>query len=111
MNCYTHSLSSANHFGGKWEDYIEIHKWFDESKAHMADFRHRALRHHTFGIWQSESVFGTIITNSAGTVVPIRLIGERHVMEDLGKIPSVEEWLKNINAQEWMTKGFIKIGK
>jgi hypothetical protein len=33
--------SSAKKFGGKPDDYLAIHNWFDESKAYFADFRHR----------------------------------------------------------------------
>ena len=34
------------------------------------------------------SLFGTTIVNADGREVPVRLIGEQHVMEDLGTIPS-----------------------
>ena len=61
-----HAESSARKFGGKAEDYIAIHNWFDESKAFLSDFRHRALRHHAEGIFLCEKVFGTAITNSDG---------------------------------------------
>jgi len=43
---FKHAESSARKFGGKAEDYLPIHNWFDESKAFIADFRHRSLRHH-----------------------------------------------------------------
>ena len=43
---YHHSLSSVKKWGGTVEDYVRIHSWFDESKQIIADFRHRALRHH-----------------------------------------------------------------
>ncbi|MEZ6124026.1 MAG: hypothetical protein R3C49_12750 [Planctomycetaceae bacterium] len=46
-----HAQRSASLFGGTAEDYLAIHDWFDESKAHLADFRHRALRHHSEGIF------------------------------------------------------------
>jgi len=105
-NCYHHALSSVNKFGGKIEDYIKIHLWFDESKSHFADLRHRALRHHSFGIWQSEQVFGLTITNSDGKVIPVRFIGEQHVTEDLGFIPCVSDWLKTIHTEPWMLKGY-----
>jgi hypothetical protein len=42
-----HAMNSARKFGGGAEDYLPIHEWFDESKAILADFRHRALRHHS----------------------------------------------------------------
>ena len=49
-DAWHHALSSARKYGGKPEDYIAIHYWFDSSKAIMCDFRHRALRHHAEGI-------------------------------------------------------------
>lgn len=39
-----HAQSSAKKFGGKPEDYLAVHRWFDESKAFFPDFRHRAFR-------------------------------------------------------------------
>lgn len=99
---YHHAVSSARKYGGVPEDYQAIHDWFDESKAHVADFRHRALRHHSEGIFMAEKIFGVTITNSAGRVVPVRYIGEQHVKEDLGKIPTLADWLLNIQPQGWM---------
>ena len=84
---YHHAVSSARKFGGVPEDYIAVHSWFDRSKEIVADFRHRALRHHAEGIWLAETIFGITIVNSAGRDVPVRLIGEQHVFEDLGRIP------------------------
>jgi len=74
-----HSESSAKKFGGKPEDYLPIHNWFDESKSFLGDFRHRALRHHTEGIFLAEKVFGVAIRNSEGRRVPVRYVGEQHV--------------------------------
>ena len=33
-----HAESSARKFGGRAEDYLPIHNWFDESKAFFSDF-------------------------------------------------------------------------
>lgn len=99
---YHHALSSVKKWGGSVEDYQPIHDWFDASKAHMADFRHRALRHHSEGIFMAEQIFGTCITNSDGRIVPVRFIGEQHVTEDLGRIPSLSDWFRNIKAESWM---------
>ena len=76
---YHHAESSVIKWGGDVKDYVAIHSWFDESKAHIADFRHRALRHHTEGIFMCESIFGVTIVNSQGRKVPVRFIGEQHV--------------------------------
>ena len=99
---YHHALSSVRRWGGVAEDYQAIHDWFDASKAITADFRHRALRHHAEGIFACEAVFGTTITISTGRVVPVRLIGERHVVEDLGFIPSFADWVRSIRPEPWM---------
>lgn len=101
---YHHALSSVKKWGGRVEDYLPIHQWFDESKAVLADPRHRALRHHTEGIFQAERVFGVVLTNADGRVVPVRYVGEQHVREDLGHIPPALEWLKNILPQPWMSR-------
>jgi hypothetical protein len=101
-HCYHHALSSVKLWGGTPEDYIAIHNWFDESKKIIADFRHRALRHHAEGIFMAETIFGVTITISTGRVVPVRWIGEQHVREDLGFIPSFADWMKSIRPQAWM---------
>ena len=51
MNPGHHSLSSVAKYGGTLEDYIEIHHWFDASKASSTSFAHRAWRHHSEGIF------------------------------------------------------------
>jgi hypothetical protein len=97
-----HAESSARRFGGRAEDYMAIHNWFDESKAFLPDFRHRALRHHAEGIFLCERVFGVAITNSEGRQVPVRYLGEQHVKEDLGRIPTAQDWLSQIKPERWM---------
>lgn len=97
-----HAESSARKYGGVPADYLPIHNWFDESKAHMGDVRHRALRHHSEGIFLCEAIFGVSLTNSDGRSVPVRFIGEQHVVEDLGRIPSVSDWLSEMPMKPWM---------
>src|SRR5271165_5482278 len=97
-----HAQNSARKFGGKPEDYLPIHSWFDESKAFLADFRHRALRHHAEGIFLAERLFGHAIVNSDGRQVPVRYIGEQHVREDLGRIPSFQDWISEMATRPWM---------
>ena len=99
---YFHALSSVKKWGGEVDDYIHIHTWFDESKAHMPTWQHRALRHHSEGIFLCERIFGPTLTLSTGRVIPTRWVGEQHVKEDLGKIPTVADWLRNIVAERWM---------
>ena len=104
MTPYHHAVSSAKKFGGRWQDYIEIHSWFDASKEYMADFRHRALRHHAQGIFECERIVGKVIYNTEGKPVPVRLIGEQHCIEDLGRVPSIQDWFLCIQPADWMKK-------
>ena len=99
---YHHALSSARKWGGKPEDYLALHNWFDSTKSQFADFRHRALRHHSEGIFMAEHEFGTTITNSLERKVPTRVLAEQHVIEDLGRIPTVADWLRMIKPERWM---------
>ncbi len=103
-----HAESSARKFGGTPSDYQAVHDWFDASKEHLAIFTHRALRHHTQGIFDAERVFGLSLTNEAGREIPIRWIGEQHVREDCqGRIPSLADWLGRIQPEPWMANGDI----
>ena len=99
---YHHALRSAKLFGGTPNDYLAIHNWFDESKAHMPDLRHRALRHHSEGIFLCERIFGVTVPNADGKRVPVRLVGEQHVKDDLGWIPTVKDWLEDLSLKPWM---------
>lgn len=105
---YHHSESSVRIWGGKPEDYLKIHDWLDVTKETFADFRHRALRHHTQGIFEAERVFGHVIENSEGRLVPVRYICEQHIKEDCGGfIPTVADWLRNIKREAWMSRGYL----
>lgn len=106
---YHHAVSSARKWGGVPADYQAIHDWFDATKAHFADFRHRALRHHSEGIFACEKEFGVTLVNSAGQAVPVRILGEQHVREDLGRIPTVADWLKNLRPEKWMSNQVEKL--
>jgi len=99
---YHHAVSSARKYGGEPLEYLALHQFLDASKSHLADFRHRALRHHSEGVYLLEKIFGPTITLSTGRVLPVRFIGEQHVLEDLGRIPTVGDWLGRIQPEPWM---------
>lgn len=97
-----HAVSSARRFGGRPEDYLPVHDWLDGSKLIVADFRHRALRHHAEGCFAAEALFGAALTNAAGVAVPVRLVAERHIREDLGRVPGFADWVRRIRPEPWM---------
>lgn len=102
-----HAKKSASIWGGDPEEYMHIHQWLDATKETFADFRHRALRHHSQGIFECERTFGTHFKNSVGKDVPVRYVCEQHIKEDCdGFIPSVSDWFRNIKPEKWMFKGY-----
>ena len=50
----------------------------------------------------AETIFGQILTLSTGRIIPTRWVGEQHVKEDLGFIPSFADWVKAIRPEPWM---------
>jgi hypothetical protein len=103
-----HAKSSVKKFGGKEEDYIKIHNWFDETKGWIGHSDHRLFRHHSEGIFECEKIFGSSFVNSDGKLVYVRYIGEQHVREDCAnQIPSAKDWVDALKKREkpiWMIK-------
>jgi len=102
---YIHALSSARKYGGKAEDYLEIHNLMDSSKAAFPDNRHRCLTHNAWFIgYIIEKIFGTTRTNSDDKVYSVRDIAEQHVLEDFGGkfIPSAQDYLEEMEMKDWM---------
>lgn len=108
-----HAVSSAHRWGGEPELYLAVHEFIDSSKKVIGDVRHRAMYHHTMGVWLCQEVFGATISrprypadgkNGKAIRVPVRLIAEQHIIEDLGWLPSPADYLKQIPLEEgtWM---------
>jgi hypothetical protein len=105
---WEHAKSSARKWGGFPIDYIEIHNWFDETKAWIGHSKHRMFRHHSEGIFECEKKFGPSFENSDGKTVYTRYVGEQHVKEDCNNyIPTAKEWVTMIASgkpESWAIK-------
>jgi len=101
-NPLVHAERSAKRWGGVPGDYIEIHKWFDQTKGHLADNRHRLLLHNSLGIILAEQVFGDAVYLENGKRVFVRDIAVQHIEEDLGFVPCVAECLDEVPIRPWM---------
>ena len=99
---WDHAKSSARRWGGTPEDYIAIHEKMDSTKMAHAEVTHRCVFHSAFGVYLIEDLFGRTLTNSDGREVHVRDVAEQHVLEDLGFIPSLSDWLREVPAQPWM---------
>lgn len=112
MKPYVHALRSVKRYGGVPSDYQPLHDFLDSPKAAHADMRHRAILHNSMGPFIAERIFGINITNSDGKLVSVRDICEEHIIEDMGRIPSLGDYLDEMPFYEWLggpkkTKTFI----
>ena len=106
MNSWHHAQSAARKWGGTPEHYIDIEEFIDSSKKVIADSRHRSVYHHTLGVWLCQEVFGRTLTiprDNGNVQVPVRLVAERHIIEDLGWLPSPADYIENMTLDPWMS--------
>ncbi|WP_327294441.1 DUF6915 family protein [Streptomyces sp. NBC_01197] len=112
MNSWNHAVSAAKKWGGEPEHYLPIEEFIDSSKKVLGDARHRSMYHHTLGVWLVQEVFGPTLDIPKGTPgsshtrtvsVPTRLVAERHIIEDLGWLPSPADYIENMPIAAWMS--------
>jgi hypothetical protein len=99
---YEHAKNSVRKWGGTPEDYLPVHDFFDQTKAAHPDMRHRAILHNSMGCFLAEQLYGHNITNSDGRLVSVRDIAEQHILEDMGFIPTVSDYLNGMPLYDWL---------
>lgn len=97
-----HALVNVKKYKGKEDDYLPIHTFIDSTKTCHSDWRHRAILHTTFGIEMAVKVFGEYIVNSDNKKVPVRILVENHIKEDLGFLPTPSDFLNEMKLLPWM---------
>ena len=102
MKPLVHAKLSVKKYGGDVTDYMPIHNFLDSSKAHVPDMRHRALLHNSFGIYLAEMTLGDFFKNGEGHLVSTRDIGEEHVIQDMNRIPTVQDYLDGMPIYDWL---------
>ena len=100
MKPLQHAQISAKSYGGKWQDYIEIHSFLDSSKASCAHFKHRFLLHHIEGIELAVRIFGETVTNSENRTIPTKKLLTDHLIEDVGSIVTTEDWARDLMPKQ-----------
>lgn len=109
---WIHAKNSAKKFGGKPEDYIDIHNFLDSSKSAIPNNFHRILTHNSWFIGPDgplEKAFGVIRINSDEKKYCVRDIGEQHILEDFGMkfIPTVQDYLTDYKAPIWVNNAVV----
>ncbi|MEU0213562.1 hypothetical protein ABZ281_00080 [Streptomyces sp. NPDC006265] len=102
MNSWYHAKSASRKWGGSPDDYLPISEFIDSSKQVIGDVRHRAMYHHTLGVYLCERIFGKTL-KVGRKEIPVRLIAERHIIEDLGWLPSPKDYIDGMPIAPWMS--------
>lgn len=107
-NPLIHAKSSVKRWGGKVEDYIDIHELLDSPKVTMNNNTARMMTHNIWFCYHIiPKIYGYNITNSDGRSVDTVDIAMLHVAEDFRMkfIPTVQDYLKHLDVQAWMNNG------
>lgn len=105
---YIHSENSAKRYGGKPEDYLDIHELMDSSKAAYSTNAHRILTHNSwFVVTILPKVFGHKRKNSDGKWYNVKDVGEFHILEDFRMkfIPTVQDYIEDMGVPQWVNNG------
>ena len=99
-----HAINSAKKFGGKPEDYQTIHCKLDESKSAYPQMSHRIVLHSLFGREFCQKLFGKTIQNADGRTISVAEVVDQHILEDLGFLPSLEDWFRELSDDNPLVK-------
>jgi len=108
MITYIHAELSDKRYGGKPEDYLDIHELMDSTKAAYSNNGHRMITHNSwFTSTILPKVFGHVRENSNGKRYNVKDVGEYHILEDFKMrfIPTIQDYLEHLNVQPWMNNG------
>jgi hypothetical protein len=107
VDAWYHARSAARKWGGSEETYLPLEQFIDSSKeGSVTDVRHRALLHHAEGVRICLRVFGPTLTvpRERGSIeVPVRQIAERHILEDIGWLPTFSQYVEGLPIKMWMS--------
>ena len=102
MDSWYHAQSAARKWGGTPADYLPIEEFIDSSKQVIGDVRHRSIYHHTLGVHLCQRIFGPTLL--IGRIqVPVKQIAERHILEDLGWLPTPADYLHDLPVHQWFS--------
>lgn len=98
-----HAESSAKKFGGDSFQYLHVHQFLDGTKSAHATVKHRAVLHSVEGCALTSIVLGDRCgpDNQISTLD----VALRHVEEDLGRVPTLLDYLNELTLEPWMFRG------
>ena len=89
--------------GGAWSDSLPVHEFLDISKIACADRRHRIVLHHVdLGLFVAQQAFPSRCD--------VADLVSQHVKEDLGRLPSLSDWLDLTDLERLPSPVMRRIG-
>jgi hypothetical protein len=103
ITVYDQCVASVARWSGAWTDYQALHAFLDWPREVLADGRYRRVLHNTWGVTMAVQAFGQALTRASdGVAVPVQPLAERHILEELPAVPTIEASLEGISVQRWM---------
>jgi hypothetical protein len=105
---FIHAELSVRRYGGKVEDYLDIHELMDSTKNCISDNRHRFLTHNSWFVTTIlPKVFGHQRVNSDGKKYNVKDVGEYHILEDFKMrfIPTPQDYVEHLEYADWINNG------
>lgn len=97
-------------FGGQTSDYLFLVDFFTQFDTE--DPRSRMILHHSWGIFDAESVFGyTFTRQSDNKEMPTRTLAESVMLFIWNKIFEPSDWLDGIRNESWMMNNAKALSK
>ncbi len=99
-------------FGGQRKDYEELVTWFYQPGTIMEDPRFVGMLGNTFGIFLAEQCFGRSFRRlSDQKEFPTRLVAEMLVYFALDTLPTLENFLKGMPLEAWVSRGARRLSE
>ena len=99
---YHHALSSMKKWGGAVEDYLAIHCLVRRIEKNYRRFPSPGAQASCRGDLHERDHLRLHDSAVDGSDHSDKMVGEQHVREDLGFIPSFADWVKAIRPEPWM---------
>ena len=105
-----HAEASAKRYGGVKEDYIDIHRLMDSTKAAVGNNSHRIFTHNSWFVCTIiPMIFGERRKNSDDKWYNCKDVAEYHLIEDFrGFIPTPQDYLEHFECPLWVNNGMDK---
>ncbi len=78
-------------------------QFMDWPRDYLADRRYRRVLHNSWGVSMAVEAFGLLLTCASDQAeLPVQLLAEQHILQEMPAVPTLEASLEGITLQRWM---------